>query len=122
MKKLILSAAILLGSLSTFAQETPQEGKTTEKATTTEATAVGTTATAETTTASADATAAAATGYQEIKSEELPVAVTESFAKSFPDAKITKVSMNEKNEYKLDVEVGDKVGSLRADANGKWIN
>lgn len=99
MKKLILSATILLGSLSTFAQATPEETTTT---TTTE---VKTTE-----------------EYAEIKLDEVPTAVTESLKKSVPDAKLVKAFINEKKQYKLEVEIGDKVGSLYADAKGKWIN
>lgn len=107
MKKLILSAAILLGSLSTFAQSTPEEGKTPEKQTTT-----------ETTTQTASETQE---GYTEVKLEEVPVVVTEAMKKSFPEAKLVKAYIDEKKQYKLQVEIGDKVGSLYIDETGKWI-
>ncbi len=112
MKKLILSAAILLGSLSTFAQTTTEEGKTpqTEEAKTPQK---------ETTTQAPSTTPE---GYTEVKLEEVPVAILESLKKSVPDAKLVNAYINEKKEYKLQVEVGDKVGSLDVDANGKWIN
>jgi hypothetical protein len=96
MKKLILSAAILLGSLSTFAAITSVQ-KASEKVIT------------------------IADEYTEIKIEEVPAAVTEALKKSFPEAKLAKAYINEKKQYKLEVEVGDKVGSLYADATGKWI-
>jgi hypothetical protein len=116
MKKLILSAAILLGSLSTFAQTTPEEGTTPEKETTTQTTT-------ETTSQSSTQTASETPeGYTEVKLEEVPAAVTESLKKSVPDAKLVNAYINEKKQYKLKVEVGDKVGSLDADENGKWIN
>lgn len=107
MKKLILSAAILLGSLSTFAQTTTEEGKTPEKQTTTETTTQAASKTPE--------------GYTEVKLEEVPAAVTEAMKKSFPEAKLVKAYINEKKQYKLEVEIGDKVGSLYIDETGKWI-
>tara|TARA_R110002126_G_scaffold145044_8_gene291072 strand:+ start:1086 stop:1388 length:303 start_codon:yes stop_codon:yes gene_type:complete len=96
MKKLILSAAILLGSLNTFAATTsainPIEGLV-----------------------------IIAEEFTEIKIDELPAAVTEALKKAYPDAIISKAFINEAKEYRLDVTVGDKVGSLFADANGNWI-
>lgn len=111
MKKLILSAVILLGSLSAFAQTTTEEGKTLEKQTTTETTS-------ETT---KQAPSQIPDGYTEVKLEEVPVAILESLKKSVPDAKLVNAYINEKKQYKLKVEVGDKEGSLDADENGKWI-
>ncbi|WP_413999561.1 hypothetical protein ACMDB5_03105 [Flavobacterium sp. W1B] len=96
MKKLILSAAIVLGSLSTFAA-TIATNNPVEKSVT------------------------IAEEYTEIKIEELPAAVVNALKKAYPDAVLTKAYVNEKKEYKLDITVGEKVGSLFADANGKWI-
>lgn len=96
MKKLILSAAILLGSLSTFATVTTNQDTPAQVATTVEE-------------------------YTEIKVEEVPTAVTDAFKKSFPEGKLTKAFINDKKQYKLEIEIGDKVGSLYAEANGKWI-
>jgi len=95
MKKLILSAAILLGSLSTFASAPLLN--------------------------SSEKVITIAEEYTEIKIEEVPAAVTDALKKSFPEAKLAKAYINEKKQYKLEVEVGDKVGSLFAEANGKWI-
>jgi hypothetical protein len=97
MKKLILSATILLGSLSTFAQ-TSAPAKT----------AVSTqTTVAET--------------YTEITVAEVPEAVKSALTKAYPTAILNKAYMNEKKEYKLEIAVGDKVGALYADATGNWI-
>lgn len=96
MKKLILSAAILLGSFSTFTA-TAQGQNPPEQSTT------------------------VAEEYTEIKLEEVPVAVTEALKKSIPEAKLVKAYINEKKQYKLEVEIGEKVGSLYAEATGKWI-
>jgi hypothetical protein len=59
--------------------------------------------------------------YTEIKLEEVPAAVTEALKKAYPDAVLSKAYKNAKSEYKLDVTVGDKVGSLYANADGSWI-
>ncbi|MBF7091139.1 hypothetical protein IUY40_06265 [Flavobacterium sp. ALJ2] len=96
MKKLILSAAILLGSLSSFATALP-----------TSVIDVKTTSVQE--------------EYTEIKIEELPAAISEALKKAYPDAILNKAYVNANKEYKLDVTVGDKVGSLFADATGNWI-
>ncbi|WP_418264269.1 hypothetical protein [Flavobacterium faecale] len=96
MKKLILSAAIVLGSLSTFA--TPISN--------TEFTAKSVIIAEE---------------FKEIKAEEVPSTVTESLKKVYPEAVITKAYVNENSEYKLEVKVGDKEETLHVDANGKWL-
>jgi len=96
MKNLFLSAAIVLGSLTSFASTT-QVTNTIVK------------------------TISVEDEYTEIKLEELPAAITESLKKAYPEAVITKAYKNEKAEYKLDVTVGDKVGNLFANADGTWI-
>ncbi|MFD2940985.1 hypothetical protein [Flavobacterium notoginsengisoli] len=96
MKNLFLSAAIVLGSLASFASTT-QVNNTIVK------------------------TISVEEEYTEIKLEELPAAISESLKKAYPDAVITKAYKNEKSEYKLDVTVGDKVGNLFANADGTWI-
>ena len=102
MKKLILSAAILLGSLSTFAQTSaPVKTATTTTQATTQATVPGT--------------------YTEITAEEVPEAVKSALTKTYPTAVLNKALINEKKEYELQVKVGDRVGSVYADATGAWI-
>ena len=96
MKKLFLSAAIVLGSLTSFASTSPITN-TNVKVIFIE------------------------DEYTEIKLEELPAAITESLKKAYPEAVITKAYKNEKAQYKLDVTVGDKVGNLFANADGTWI-
>ncbi|WP_433834150.1 hypothetical protein [Flavobacterium anhuiense] len=96
MKKLFLSAAIVLGSLTSFASTSPITN-TNVKVISIE------------------------DEYTEIKLEELPAAITESLKKAYPEAVITKAYKNEKAQYKLDVTVGDKVGNLFANADGTWI-
>ncbi len=96
MKNLFLSAAIVLGSLTSFASTT-QVTNTIVK------------------------TISVEEEYTEIKLEELPAAISEALKKAYPEAVITKAYKNEKSEYKLDVTVGDKVGNLFANADGTWI-
>jgi hypothetical protein len=96
MKKLILSAAILLGSLSTFAQQSAP-------------------AKTEPTTQTVQNT------YAEIKVEEIPEVVKSALIKAYPTAILEKAFINEKKEYELQVKVGDRVGSLYADATGAWM-
>lgn len=96
MKNLFLSAAIVLGGLTSFAATTPITNTIVK-------------------------TINVADEYTEIKLEELPAPITESLKKAYPDAVITKAYKNEKSEYKLDVTVGEKVGNLFANADGTWI-
>ncbi len=96
MKKLVLSAAIVLISLSTFAATSASNTPVVKVIT-------------------------IADEYTEIKLEELPTAITDALKKAYPDAVITKAYVNEKKEYKLDVKVGDKEGNLFADEKGNWI-
>ncbi|MEZ0183723.1 hypothetical protein AB9T89_15880 [Flavobacterium oncorhynchi] len=96
MKNLFLSAAIVLGSLTSFASTSPITN-TIVKVISIE------------------------DEYTEIKLEELPAPITEALKKAYPDAVITKAYKNEKSEYKLDVTVGEKVGNLFANADGTWI-
>jgi len=96
MKNLFLSAAIILGGLTSFASTSPISN-----------TIVKTISIQE--------------EYTEIKLEEVPAAVTDALKKAYPDAVLSKAYKNAKSEYKLDVTVGDKVGSLFANADGSWI-
>ena len=96
MKNLFLSAAIVLGSLTSFASTSPISNTIVK-------------------------TISIQDEYTEIKLEEVPAAVTEALKKAYPDAVLSKAYKNAKSEYKLDVTVGDKVGSLFANADGSWI-
>ena len=95
MKKLILSVAIVLGSLTSFAS-TPVISSTIILNITQEE-------------------------YTEITNDKLPEAVLEAVKKSYPDATIDKAYVNEKKEYKLEITVGDQKAAVFADANGNWI-
>ena len=96
MKNLFLSAAIVLGSLTTFASTSPI-------------------------TSTIVKTISIQDEYTEIKLEEVPVAVTDALKKAYPDAILSKAYKNATSHYKLEVTVGDKVGSLYANADGSWV-
>nr|WP_199001646.1 hypothetical protein [Flavobacterium sp. ASV13] len=96
MKNLFLSAAIVLGGLTSFASTSPISN-----------TIVKTVSIQE--------------EYTEIKVEEVPAAVTDALKKAYPDAILSKAYKNASSQYKLEVTVGDKVGSLYANADGSWI-
>ncbi|TPG38767.1 hypothetical protein [Flavobacterium pectinovorum] len=96
MKNLFLSAAIVLGGLTSFASTSPISN-----------TIVKTISVQE--------------EYTEIKLEEVPAAVTDALKKAYPDAVLNKAYKNATSQYKLEVTVGDKVGSLYANADGSWI-
>ncbi|AWK03277.1 hypothetical protein HYN56_03190 [Flavobacterium crocinum] len=96
MKNLFLSAAIVLGGLTSFASTSPISN-TIVKAISIQ------------------------DDYTEIKVVEVPTAITDALKKAYPDAVLTKAFKNTKNEYKLEVAVGDKTGNLFANADGTWI-
>ncbi|MBS7231690.1 hypothetical protein KHA90_11700 [Flavobacterium psychroterrae] len=96
MKNLFLSAAIVLGGLTSFASTSPITNTIVK-------------------------TISIQDEYTEIKVVEVPVAITDALKKAYPDAVLTKAYKNAKSEYKLDVTAGDKVGSLYANADGTWI-
>jgi hypothetical protein len=96
MKNLFLTAAIVLGCLTSFASTSPITNSIVK-------------------------TISIQDEYTEIKLEEIPAPITEALKKTFPDAVLSKAYKNAKSEYKLDVTVGEKVGSLYANADGTWI-
>jgi hypothetical protein len=96
MKNLFLSAAIVLGGLTSFASTSPISNTIVE-------------------------TISVQEEYTEIKLEEVPAAVTDALKKAYPDAVLNKAYKNATSQYKLEVTVGDKVGSLYANADGSWI-
>lgn len=96
MKKLILSAAILLGSFSTFAAIAPVQNSS-EKVIT-----IG-------------------NEYIEVKVDELPAAIAEALKKSHPEAVITKAYVNESKQFKIELGAGDKTETVFTDATGKIV-
>ena len=96
MKNLFLSAAIVLGGLTSFASTSSISNNIVK-------------------------TISVQDEYTEVKLEEVPTAITDALKKAYPDVVLTKAYKNAKSEYKLDVTVGDKVGNLFANADGTWI-
>jgi hypothetical protein len=82
MKNLFLSAAIVLGGLTSFASTSPISNTIVK-------------------------TISIQDDYTEIKLEEVPAPITEALKKAYPDAVLSKAYKNTISEYKLDVTVGD---------------
>ncbi|GAA3758996.1 PepSY-like domain-containing protein [Flavobacterium ginsengiterrae] len=95
MKKLILSAAIILGGLSV--QAAPAQVN------------------------SIIASVNIQDGYTEVTADAVPAAVKSTIEKSFPGTKLEKAYKNDKNEYKLEISSGDKKYTVFTDASGNII-
>lgn len=103
MKKVLVVAALTLGSMSAFAQEA--ETAVEEAATEVAAEAVE-----------------AQDAFAEVAIEELPETITAALAKDHPAATIAKAYVNEAAQYKLEVTKEDGTAvELFADAEGNWI-
>lgn len=96
MKKVILTLAIALGSLTTFAANTAP-------------------------TTNIEIVTNVQDEYTEVALDALPVPVKATAATSFPNSKLTKAYKNEKNEYKLEIVMGDTTHEIFMDANGSII-
>lgn len=97
MKKVILSAAIVLGGLSSFAAPTITAHQIDELVMT------------------------AQEEYKEIKAEELPQAVKDALAADFQTATLDKAYVNAEHEYKLEITVDGAASTVYADKDGNWI-
>ena len=96
MKKLILSAAIILGGLSVQAANSVVKTSMTQSVTVQDE-------------------------FTEIGADAVPAAVKSTIEKSFPKTKLEKAYKNEKNEYKLEISSGDKKYTVSTDASGNII-
>ncbi|KAF2335663.1 hypothetical protein [Flavobacterium daemonense] len=96
MKKLILSAAVVFGSLSINA-----------------ATSVAKTEMVKSVTIQDE--------YTEISTDAVPAAVKSTIEKSFAGTKLEKAYKNAKNEYKLVIASGEKKYTFFTDASGNII-
>lgn len=96
MKKLLLSAAIILGGISAQAATTVTPVSMIQSVTVQDE-------------------------FTEITADAVPDAVKSTIEKSFPSAKLEKAYKNEKNEYKLDIAMGDKKYTVLTDATGNII-
>lgn len=95
MKKLILSAVVLLGTMSIQANVLPVPQET--KATVYQA------------------------EYTEVTADAVPAAVKTALQTAYPGAKLEKAFVNEKKEYKLEISVGDQKATVYSDVNGNWL-
>jgi hypothetical protein len=96
MKKIVLSAAIVLASLSIYATTiTPSPEVNIE--------------------------ASAQTEYTEISTDTVPASVAKALQTAYPGAKLVKAYVNDKKEYKLDISVGDQKATVYSDVNGNWL-
>jgi uncharacterized protein YdeI (BOF family) len=96
MKKLIVTLALVVGSFTAFAQA--------KEAVKTEA-----------------KVQAVQDNFKEIKAEETPEAVTKALKTAYPDATLSKVYVNDKKEYKLEIAVEDQKTFVFTDAAGKLL-
>ena len=65
---------------------------------------------------------AAQDGFNEVAIEEVPEAITAALEAAHPGASISKASMNDQSQYKLEVTKEDgESAELYADAEGNWI-
>ncbi|PIF31691.1 putative PepSY-like beta-lactamase-inhibitor [Flavobacterium sp. 9] len=96
MKKLILSAAIILGGLSVQATTPAVKTSMTQSVTIQDE-------------------------YTEVAADAVPAAVKSTIEKSFPNTKLEKAYKNDKNQYKLEISSGDKKYTVFTDASGNII-
>lgn len=96
MKKLILSAVVLFGTMSIHANVLPVSKDT-------------------------KATVIVQTEYTEVTADAVPAAVKTALQTAYPGAKLEKAFVNEKKEYKLEISVGDQKATVYSDVNGNWL-
>lgn len=96
MKKLILSAAIIFGSLSIYA-------------------------TTNSIVEPVKVTIELQSEYKEVTADAVPAAVKAALQTAYPGAKLEKAFVNEKKEYKLEISVGDQKATVYSDVNGNWL-
>jgi hypothetical protein len=96
MKKLAISAAIILGSLSipALAEITPNKVNT---------------------------SISVQTEYTEVTTDAVPAAVKTALQTAYPNAKLVKAYVSDKKEYKLEISVGDQKATVYSDVNGNWL-
>lgn len=96
MKKLILSAIVVLGTLSMHANVLPVSPDT-------------------------KATVAIQSEYTEVTVDAVPAPVKTALQTAYPGAKLDKAFVNDKKEYKLEISVGDQKATVYSDVNGNWL-
>ncbi|MFS4415511.1 hypothetical protein [Maribacter sp. 2307ULW6-5] len=98
MKKLVVVGALALGCVSLMANNVPQYHTTSLEVVVQD-------------------------DFTQIATSDLPDAVTEAVATSYPTATIDKAYVNADKQFKLEVVLGDgTTGTLYADEEGNWID
>lgn len=59
--------------------------------------------------------------FKEIALKDVAKPVLEALEKDFSGATIQRAFINEKNEYKLEITLGEVAKTIYSDANGNWI-
>jgi len=95
MKKLLLTTAIVLGSLTANAATVPLN--------------------------SMNQSVTIQDEYTEVSADAVPAAVKSTVEKSFPGTKLEKVYVNANKQYKLEISKGDKKYTVFTDAEGNII-
>ncbi|MDW8851267.1 hypothetical protein SD960_14270 [Flavobacterium sp. MMLR14_040] len=96
MKKIVLSVAIVLASLSIYATTTLQSEIVKSEV-------------------------AIQAEYTEISADAVPTAVKTALETAYPGAKVVKAFVNDKKEYKLEISVKDQKATVFSDVNGNWL-
>ncbi|MBT0606890.1 hypothetical protein [Aequorivita echinoideorum] len=120
MKKLILSAAIVLGGLTAATAQTEKEptAMNAQKQSATQAQMENRLDAAQ----DAAIPSKPVQDYKEVKVTDVPVPVREAVKKDFSGATISKAYVNANGEYKIDLATADKKAStVYATAQGEWI-
>ena len=97
MKKVFLTAAIILGGLTTYSIQ------------------------AQVVTQEEEVVNVVQEEYKEIKVDSLPQAVKDALAKDFATATLNKAYINNKEEYKLEITSDEVASTVYADKDGNWI-
>lgn len=125
MKNLMIAAVLALGTMSAYAQEeTATEATEAVEETATEATEAVEESTEAVEEYAEEATeeVTAQDDFNEVATEEVPEAITSALEEAHPGASISKASMNDQSQYKLEVTKEDgESAELYADAEGNWI-
>lgn len=132
MKKLILSAAIILGGLTaataqtdketTALTEQPQSAVEAQVESRLDAAQDVETIVVEEKAATEVVAADVVQDYKEVNASELPQVVKDATAADFDGATISKAYVNAKGDYKIELTTADaKQATVYANAKGEWI-
>ena len=59
--------------------------------------------------------------FKEVKPTDIAQPVKDALKRDFADATVSNAYVNEKNEYKLVLSVGEQTKTVYADAKGNWL-